>query len=493
MARIGGGGGSKKIKQPKRGSVGGRPVGERSSPRPAMPKGGAGQAKRIPVPTNNDLPPHRRGAPNPLLPPALTAGGPAPKQPRDHIEAIKQGVGKPYRPAPVTVPRGRPKAPAKAAPAKDMRPTTNSKGIINNRNHPGYGKYLAEVGLGKAPIVAGGGRMPTTGAPVAGGGAKPAAPAKTPQEKIQSYIDRARDSVQAADLPALNDLQRQLETLTERYANQRGETESRGVRAQSDLAELFGRVGNFQQNLKQQNQGEALGSMRNMGDIYSQLQAAIGGGFNQGVSKTNNELERLGMAEQAPNATAGMTRDSQYLRQLAAIDGTAALGGIQQNQQAFNQIADIGRGNTAVEGTVQVGQARRDMESRLAELMQGYNEGDRDLRGQRGDIIATQGERMRQIAEALGDKDYARRQEAAQIAFEQMIAKERLGLDKRQVEASLMPQEASYEDQIDVALKQAQLDGILYENQQKPWEDKLRNILNAPYRSPAKNAPSRRF
>lgn len=308
----------------------------------------------------------------------------------------------------------------------------------------------------------GGGAPMVTGSSATGGGGKVTGGGYKPSTtSIQSMLDKAKRSVQAEDLPMLNELQRQLDANKNLYNKQTGEITAKGKRVESDLRILFERLQNRTQNLRNDTTKTFQGLKANTQGLYDQLGASTAQNFDKSIASTTEELQRLGLGSQVGNATADMNLDKGFLTGLAKNDGANAVTGLGMQQQGFDNLMTLMQGNAGVEGASNIAAAKLDQQKTLADLLFDYNQQRTGLEGKRGDIIATQGQRTRELAEALADKADARSREDQQIAFEQMIASERLGMDKQQLAASLAPQEASYADQLDVALKQAQLDKAL--------------------------------
>lgn len=389
---------------------------------------------------------------NPIATPTGAKPNPA-RQPGRPVPTRKTSSGKTVYTNPNT----------KFKPSPPTRIDSRGRKIITNPNtkfvpnsppsRGGNGGNGGGGGAGRgnsAPIVAGSGAAPVAAPTVAGATAAkaPAAKAPNPQEVMQAFLDQARASVSNDDLPILNQLQRDLDALTSRYGDQRGDTEQRGKRMESDLSELFGRLGNFTSQV-QATHGAQNSQLRDTAsNSYAALQQALGTHFDAAAGNTNAELQRLGIQHTDPGATAGITRDKAFLQGLAGVDGTNFVSNLAMQGQGFDQLMGMARNNAATEGSVRVGQAKRDTERTLAELMRDFNEGARDIGGKRTDIMSTQAQRARELAMALEDKDYARRTADQERAFAQQIAQERLGLDKAQLEASMQPQPLSYLDEL---------------------------------------------
>ena len=302
----------------------------------------------------------------------------------------------------------------------------------------------------------------------------PGGPKKSPQQMetekkmrdaatLSAYMKNASSAVQAELMPALNELTRQIADLQGRGDKQTKEVTEFGQRRESDLGELFGRLGNFTgevQNASKANYEQLKGQA---GTTYDALQQALGATYGNAQAASTAEMERLGIAGTAPNANAGMARDQQFLTQLAGVDKAALQTGLGNSQNSFDQLMGMARNNAATEGAVQVGQARRDTAKTLEDIRFELESAVRGIEGQRGDIEATRGEKIRQTVEALMDRDYNRKVETDDRQFERDLATQRFGLERQQVQASLAPQSASYGDALDEAIKKVTLDNMIAE------------------------------
>lgn len=368
--------------------------------------------------------------------------------------AAGKAAGKAHSHAPVVA--GSPAAPPPAPPVRGggaVPPSVGGGGFM-----PGMSATASNAPATVAPSFA----PAPTGSGTATGGPQTA-------HALAKYFDKGMASISAEDLPFLNELARQLDRTNRTYERERTETEQFGQRQQSDLAELFGRLGNFTQGVQTQNNSQYDQLRGATGNAYGNLTRAIGGHFDTAGSSVNNELARIGMEGQAPNATADITRDKAFLQALSTVDGTNAVNNMAFQQQGFNQLMDMARNTAATEGSVRVGQAKRDLQKILADLMFQKNEQVYDLEGKRGDRIATQGQRARELADVLENRDYSRTQEQRQQAFTEWLQKERLGLDRQQVVSSIEQARAAMSappselDQIQVAQAQANLEKTLKE------------------------------
>lgn len=274
---------------------------------------------------------------------------------------------------------------------------------------------------------------------------------QTQAAQLRAYMAKASTAVQAELLPALNELTRQITSLQQRGAKAANETSQFGARAESDLTELFGRLGNFTNQVQATNNTAYEGLKSGTSANYDQLRAALGQNFDGAQAAAEAENARLGLTGTAQAPIQGMERDQQFLQGLASTDEQAMLSGLGASQQGFNQLMGMASQSAAAEGASQIGGVRRNTQKSLSDIMFEMNQGITDVEGQRGDIEMTRGEKIRQLAEALADKDYNRNMEQQQMSFEQRLAQARFNLDKQQVQASLQPQEASYEDQLRVA------------------------------------------
>lgn len=360
------------------------------------------------------------------------------------------------------------------APAKKAAPSVGrTAGAVAGKTAGTVAKKATpKAPIGKRvagpPIVSGGSASPSAAPVVSGGGAKAPAPGPTKTQQTaaqaaQTYLDRAKASISAEDLPALNELQRQLDEINARYGKQKNETITRGKNMETDLAELFGRLGNFTQQIQTQGTQNYEGLKSGTSEQFAQLQQRVGETFGAAQGSTSAELERLGLAGQAPNANAGSQRDQQFLQGLAGIGGANANAVLSSQQLGFDNLMSMARSNSAAEGASNISRAKRETEKTLADLMFELNMDTTNVSGKRGDIIATQGQRQRELAEAMSDKDYARQREAALIKFQNDLAMKKFGLEQAQVNASLSPAASapSYKDQLEMALLENRVDKAL--------------------------------
>lgn len=315
--------------------------------------------------------------------------------------------------------------------------TINSKGIINTPGSPNYGKYPAQVDS-KIKAAENSKRANT---PVGTGGpGKPAAAGANPWDK---YIAEAGNSVNAELLPLINELKRAHDEATLQHGKALGDTASRGAREQANVAELYARLNNFTGNIQntQNRTMDQLGAQG--GDVYAQLARQLNSGFDASQQKVSDEVARMGLTAAAPGVNAASERDQSYLTGLANVDRQAFMSGMDQQQSGFNALMDLTRNNAATESFSRQATTQRETNADIADLWEQLQSQTRELSGQRGDIEATRGAKIQEMARALEEAAYSRRVEAEQRAFQNRMAEQQFGLEKQQVNASLQPQPMS--------------------------------------------------
>lgn len=280
-------------------------------------------------------------------------------------------------------------------------------------------------------------------------------------DALQSFIDQAKKSVTAEDLPALNDLQRQIDDANARAGRSRTDIETRGKAEYSNLGEIFNRLGNFTQQVQQTNDANYQDLGNRTGTVYDQLQQQLAATYGNAGQAAQSEADRLGLGDYAN--TAGIQRDAGFLQGLAGTDKANALAGLNQSQGGFDSLMSMMQGNAASEGASRQAVSMRNTNKSIDDLQFELNQALTGLSGKRGDIVATEGQRIQELAHALQDKQVADSRSQAQQEFENNLAVSKFGLDKQQADAALAAANAgpSYSDQLDVAYKKAQLDKLL--------------------------------
>lgn len=280
---------------------------------------------------------------------------------------------------------------------------------------------------------------------------------------MQQFIDQARSSVNNQDLPALNELQRQLTRLNAEGQAEIEATGQRGQVVEQGTKQLYDQLVAFSTQAKDTNDAAYKDLSARTGTAYDQLLGSIGQNYDAARQATNSELARLGLSGQSPDATAGLSRDQAFVTNLAGVDKTNALSGMGNSQQGFDQLMSMMLSSQQHEGTSRQADAKANTNNQIAQLVRALNTGRQDIAGKQYDIRATQGQRIDELARTLEEKDYSRRADESDRDFSRRIAMADLGM--RQQDQALQMAAAnggpSYSDQLDVALKQARLDQML--------------------------------
>ena len=171
------------------------------------------------------------------------------------------------------------------------------------------------------------------------------------------------------------------------YGNNRNQATLQGRRQDKDLAELFGRLGNYTGNLKNAQSGEYDKSGKAIGKNYDQLLSTIGQSYKQGAGNTTAELQRLGIGEVSPSAMAGLGRDASEMLNQARVDKTNAGTNNTANKNTFNSLMQEMIGSAAIEGTTQRGRAKQATSDALNALMQQYAKDKTELSGKKADAL----------------------------------------------------------------------------------------------------------
>lgn len=324
-----------------------------------------------------------------------------------------------------------------------------------------------------APVGLGSGSGGSVGSSVSTGKAPASKPAiqqvQSQADALAKYMSTASQAVQAELLPQLNDLNRQIQDMQMRGTRDMANIDQRGRATQSDLGELFGRLGNFTGEIQKASTKNYEGLQTQTGGAYEALKAALGSTYGGQTQASNDEMNRLGIAGTTPNANDRLGRDQKFLTGLADVDKTAAVTGLGNSQNSFDQLMSMARGNAATEGAVRVGQSKRDTDKAINDTMFELESGVRGLSGKRGDIEATRGEKIRQLAEAMEEKAYGRRTEAEDRNFQRDLASKKYELDRRQTDAALQPQpvgEPTLDEINKSILLQMQVDDAKYQREQ---------------------------
>lgn len=326
----------------------------------------------------------------------------------------------------------------------------------------------------KPPVVVSGTRSPqpptVNGKPVSKSNpipAKKAAPTKTPAQleterkmREQSYWDpfnkQAKASIEAQNLPALNEIQRQMDEVAARGQRAASDMSERGQREQQNLGEIYARLANYHQGLMgvQDENFKGLRDRSNAG--YDQLNAGLNQSFDGAQAAASAEANRLGIAHTAdPNA--GSERDQAFLTGLAGVDRANANTGFNMMENGFDRFMTQGTMNAGSEGAMRQAISMRDMNKSLDELQFELQQALTNLGGKRLDIKSVEGQRIAELAQALEDKKYNRDAEAKQQQFQNDLATKNFDLSQQQAAQAMMPQAPSYYEQLQVSALEQKL------------------------------------
>lgn len=312
-----------------------------------------------------------------------------------------------------------------------------------------------------------------------GGGGSSSLPAYR-QMSTDDILKNARSAMEMEVNPQANELQRQLDLLLNSYQNNSTQTIERGTRTDADLAELFSRLGDHMGHLKGQQQQSTGATQDKIANLYRQLQGDLGQTFNRSSGSAIKELERLGLGQASGLATEGMTRDKNFLQQLMGVNSANQQGNVLSQGNAFDQLMTSKQAGSAQEGVSRRSQSRINTDSVLNELMREFEGNRYSLQGKKSDLEATRGERLRQLAEQMGDKEYNRAMEQAQMQFQQEMARNQFALETRAFESAQAPpvmQEPSLSEKLDVAMKQMKLQEMQAQQVQQSADDKIMEAL----------------
>jgi len=374
---------------------------------------------------------------------------------------------------PVNAPRPAPSVPRGAA----APPRPASKG-------PAAPKMGSPVGS-KGP---GGGGSGGGSAPKGGGSATKL---QSQADSLKSFMNNASSAVQAELAPALNELNRQIQEMSQRGNDTLSKTADQGRRSESDLGELFGRLSNFTGQVKEAGQKNYAELNSQMGTRYDQLAAAQGQNFGAAKTAANAENDRLGLGGTGQGAIDKMTRDQAYLQGLAGTDKAAAQTGMSQSASSFDQLMSMAQNTAVTEGSVRVGQSRRDTDNAMNDTRREMEFGLRDLAGKRGDIEQGRGEKIRQLVEAMQDKAYNRNVESQDREFSQNLATKRFGMEKQQFDQAQIPVDPTEEDILKVLTLRQEYEGEAARRQAELDRIRFGPTTRIPYMPPG--SPSSKY
>lgn len=259
----------------------------------------------------------------------------------------------------------------------------------------------------------------------------------------QAYWDpfnkQAKASVDAQNLPALNEIQRQMDEVAKRGIRASTDISERGQREQSNLGEIYARLGNYNQGLMGV-QDENFKSLRSRsGTAYEQLAAGLNQNFDGAQAAASAEANRLGIAHTA-NPNAGSERDQAFLTGLAGVDRANADTGFNMMENGFDRFMTQGTMNAGSEGAMRQAVSMRNTNKTLDDIQFELENELANLGGKRIDIYSVAGQKIAELSRVLEEGKYAREQEAKQLQFQNDMATKQFGLQERQTNASLAPQ-----------------------------------------------------
>lgn len=277
---------------------------------------------------------------------------------------------------------------------------------------------------------------------------------------LDGYRNTASDSVNAELLPALNDLQRQMDEAVAREARAQGQIEERARVGDSDLKEIYDRLNTFmgERTNEANAQWDQFGQQSEQ--LFKDTGAKINESYQQAQTNTTAELDRLGLGGVNQAATAGIGRDQQFFSNLMSADAARANDRMEQDQSGFNTIQSIMSQNAATQGAVSRSQFAADRASELDNLEFELQQSLTGLRGKKGDIEATRGTKIRELMDQLEQRDYNRTIDTEDRTLQREIARANLGMDKAKFEAELGALSAPVGPTMDDELKRAQIEKI---------------------------------
>lgn len=151
-------------------------------------------------------------------------------------------------------------------------------------------------------------------------------------------------------------------------ANASKQAKGNSARTQSDLAVLYGRLGNYVKGLLTAEHASNASAQSSVGGSFNHLIATDASNAAHGQAGVAGELARLGMGDQASNVNQNAAQDAQHIAAMLNANKTSTLGNMKANATgAENTLKDL-RAGAATYGTGLVGQAKTAGQQELANI-----------------------------------------------------------------------------------------------------------------------------
>lgn len=300
-------------------------------------------------------------------------------------------------------PKPAPKKPAKPAPRAPVRPAGGGKG-------------------GGKPVGGGGG--------VGGGSVSRAAAGPSAASIATGDLKKAASSVDMVLNPMLGELARQAADIRANYDKMSKEEKDRAVRQQSDLKQIYDRLGNYLTGQKSDTDKKFADARKNISDVYDHLDATLKGDFEGAKAQTESETNRLGIGAVNSSATQGLTRDQEFLRGLVGASKAGQETSLRGRESGYDALQSLLQGQAGVEGGTRRAQATRESNKRLSDISFERTRKLLEPQGKASDLRGTRGERIRQAVEAIQNARDEKEMELRQQEFTEAIQGARLDVDR---------------------------------------------------------------